>query len=88
MNEFIWAQLLQNKLNYIDGFIEVKFVVHSTHNDIVSYEMRSKVAPTVAFGKIKLKAEYVDEAVERSLKRTFEILQQKTGNYYRNKQKA
>lgn len=88
MNEFIWAQLLQNKLNYIDGFIEVKFVVHSTHSNIISYEMRSKVAPTVAFGKIKLKAEYVDEAVERSLRQTFEILRQKTGNYCRNKQKA
>ena len=84
MNEFIWAQTLQNTLSMMHMFNTANVVVHSTHRNVISFELRdhitinkSKVGSVVSFGKITLKAEYVGVEIRDEM---FSVMQKLAEN--------
>lgn len=84
MNEFMWAQILQNKLDMMDIYNRTRIVVHSVHRNVISFEMRNVAVPVVSFGRIAVKSEYVGLEVERGLCESSQILRNKVNIWHDN----
>ncbi len=75
MNEFLWAQTLHNTLSIMNVYNSVNVVVHSVHQNIISFELRdtavlngNSIGEVVVFGRIKLQSEYVNVEVTNGLR--------------------
>lgn len=84
MNEYLWAMTLQNTLDMMDVFNRARIVVHSTHKNIISFEMRSTATKAVSFGRIQLKSEYVDLQVQRGLSDSYNNLRKNDNIWHDN----
>ena len=77
MNEFMWACIIEQFLRDLDETHFSRVVVHSTHRNILTFELRSIRKKVVAFGRVQLKSEYCVQAVEAEVFWAYQRLQEK-----------